>query len=70
MDDKVSRGAYHEEKPYQTSYRDEKAYQPSYRDEKAYHNASYLDTEIVKVLAYPINKVSCEVCILDGVCQT
>ena len=59
--DKVSRGAYHDEKPYQTGYRDEKAYQPSYRDEKAYHSPSYLETEIVKILAFPINKVSCEV---------
>ncbi|XP_047961300.1 protein SIEVE ELEMENT OCCLUSION B-like [Salvia hispanica] len=59
--DKVSRGAYHDEKPYQTGYRDEKAYQPSYRDEKAYHSPSYLETEIVKILAFPINKVSCEI---------
>ncbi|KAH6805165.1 hypothetical protein C2S51_029996 [Perilla frutescens var. frutescens] len=69
--DKTSRGAYHDEKAYQTttnrddkayqpSYRDEKAYQPSYIDDKAYH-ASYLEAEILKVLAYPINKVSNEI---------
>ncbi|XP_057811070.1 protein SIEVE ELEMENT OCCLUSION B-like [Salvia miltiorrhiza] len=67
--DKVSHGgAYYDEKSYQTTYCDEKAYhQPSYRDEKAFHKTSYLEAEIVKVLACPINRVSCEiVCKIAG----